>query len=140
MLDGKEIITFESINIMRDNDLIVIVPLYDRGVTAFGEVECETLLDDIDLALLLKGEKFTSDEDPECRYVSDRNMIFPISDEYDNEEHPRLIRVKREQDVNTPMWCVTSNIPHATFTLYEEGEPYSMGIVIDLDEIEPIKM
>lgn len=145
MLDREENIRYSATECVLDNNLAIIVAtydggviMYDDGVNVWGETDCGIISDDMDLALLLKGEKFT-DEDSACRYVADRNMILPLSDEYNNDEHPRLIRVKREQDGTTPMWCVTSNIPHATFTLYEEGEPYSMGIVIDLDEVVGIK-
>jgi len=45
----------------------------------------------------------------------------------DLEEHRKL---------GTPEWCITADFPHATWNMREyHGTTYSVGIVIDLDEL-----
>ena len=34
-------------------------------------------------------------------------------------------------------WRISSNIPYASFTIKEDGEPYCEGIIIDIDDIIP---
>lgn len=138
MLDRKETFIPGFMTMATNNNLVAIVGLYDDGIEVIGDVDDMPLVD-MDLALLLKGEKFTDDEGSKYRYVADRNMIFPLSDDYNNDNHPRLIRVEQYPIGTGLTWRVTSNIPHAKFTIYEDMEPYSEGIVIDLDEVEPVK-
>lgn len=67
--------------------------------------------------------------------------MLPLSDEYDNADNPRLIRVEwGPEDEHWLSWRITSNMPCASFIIHEDGEPYCQGIVIDLDEIKPIKI
>lgn len=138
LLDGKETFSPGTMAMAINNNLVAIVGLYDDGIEVIGDVDDVPLVD-MDLALLLKDEKFTDDEDSKYRYVADRNMILPLSDEYNNDDHTRLIRVEKEPEGSNITWRVMSNIPHAKFTLYEDGDPYSEGIVIDLDEVKQVK-
>lgn len=138
LLDGKETFSPGTMAMATNNNLVAIVGLYDDGIEVIGDVDDVPLVD-MDLALLLKDEKFTDDEDSKYRYVADRNMILPLSDEYNNDDHPRLIRVEQYPIGTGLTWRVTSNIPHAKFTIYEDRVPYSKGIVIDLDEVKPVK-
>lgn len=139
LLNGKVMFGHGTATLAEQYNLVVIAGLYDDWVKVIGDITGEILPADMDLALLMRGDKFTDDENPKCRYVADRNMILPLSDEYDNDDHPRLIRVEKEPEETGLTWRVTSNIPHAKFSLLENGEPYSEGIIIDLDEIEPIE-
>lgn len=138
-LDGKSLVPTMIIGKVIFNNLVVIVEDGCGGPSVIGVSNADIIPEYTDYALLLKGEKFTDDDDSGCRYVADRNMILPLSDEYDNDDHPRLIRVEKDPEGSNLTWRVTSNIPHAKFTLYEDGEPYSEGIVIDLDEVKSVK-
>lgn len=138
-LDGKTMFGEGTMMLAVQNHLVVIVVTYDNLISVIGDIEDDIPPVDMDLAILLKGEKFTDDEDSKYRYMVDRNMILPLSDEYNNDDHPRLIRLDKEPEGTNLTWRVMSNISHAKFTLYEDGEPYSEGIVIDLDEVKQVK-
>lgn len=76
-----------------------------------------------------------ADDDAENTYHrAEEVMVMPISDETCNDDNPRLIRAEWCPPDADLSWRLTSNLPHATFTIYESGEPYCEGIVIDLDE------
>lgn len=137
MLNGKDDFIRGTLAMATNNNLVAIVGFYDDGVEVIGNVDYVPFVD-MDFAILLKDEKFMCDDGSKFRYVADRNMILPLSDEYNNDNHPRLIRVEQYPIGTSLTWRVTSNIAHAKFTIYECGEPYSEGIVIDLDEVQPI--
>lgn len=144
LLDGEPYIPINAITKIVFNNLVVIVEDGCGGPSVIGISNADIIPEYTDYALLLKGEKFTDDEDSKYRYVADRNMILPLSDEYNNDDHPRLIRVEKEPE-GTDLSCrITSNIPHAEFTiknskLFDDDRAYSKGIVIDLDDIDPVK-
>lgn len=69
-------------------------------------------------------------------FERERYNVLPISDEYDNDDNPRLIRAEWCPDDQPALsWRISSNMPYTTFTIKENGEPYCEGIIIDIDDI-----
>lgn len=65
-----------------------------------------------------------------------KNKLIQIPYTEDNDNNPRLVRAQwRPDDIPGVKWQITSNMPHASFTINEGDQPYCEGIVLDLDEI-----
>ena len=89
------------------------------------------------LELGVPARKIDDDEDV---MNTDIPGVFQLSDDYIHDGNPRLITVRRSNGENELVaWEFSTNMPHADFMLYLDGRPFCRGIVIDLDEIEPIK-
>lgn len=144
MLDGREYtneMTKEEAKAARDNNLLVLFGASDDLLEVEGAIYDEVgAYDGGEYALILKGELYADDEEENTYYKAIENGVVPISDEYDNNDNPRLIRVEWcPDDIPSISWRISSNMPYAAFRIREGAEPYCEGIVIDLDEIEPIK-
>lgn len=90
----------------------------------------------------LSDSKRLEQEIDDEEYVTNMDIpaVLPLSDEYDQSDNPRLITVRYSSEENTQAsWVFDSVMPHATFMLYHEGKATCKGIVIDLDEIDPVK-
>ncbi len=141
LLNGKnasDVMTAEQERIASESNLLVLFGESDDLLEMRGAINGEEDTSwESDFALLFKGEKYSytdvklSPEKAEC------NMIVPLSDDYDNDNNPRLIRVSAYPDSDAGLcWLITSKMPCASFTINDDGElPYCKGIVIDLDEI-----
>lgn len=87
-------------------------------------------------ALALDGELYADGEEENTYHKAIGNEILPLSDEYDNDDNPRLIRAEWCPDDQLELsWRISSNMPYAPFTIKRDGEPYCEGIVIDIDDI-----
>lgn len=91
-----------------------------------------------DFALILKGETFSDDEDLSISHESECAQVLLLSDDYDHEDNQRLICVEWFNKEEYLEWRIDSKIPHAKFTIYDEGDAYCDGIIIDLDEVDKI--
>lgn len=145
LLDGNEYLeemTREQERIAAENNLLVLFCQSDDLLEMRGAIhDEEDAMDGGEFALLLNGEQFYDEEDNEAIHRAESNVVMRISDEFDNEVNSRFIRVEWSPDDARPLsWRITSNLPCAVFTICESGEPFCEGVVIDLDEIEPIKM
>lgn len=90
-------------------------------------------------ALTLDGELYADGEEENTYHKAIGNEVLPLSDEYDNDDNPRLIRAEwSPDDQPTLSWRISSNLPCAGFTILEDGKPYCEGIVIDLSEVTRI--
>lgn len=62
-----------------------------------------------------------------------------------NDRCPHFIRAQKEAAKIEALWCAgetvswtyETSIPHATFTINEDGEPYCVGIVFALADVVP---
>lgn len=143
LLDGNEPVdemTREQERVAAENNLLVLFCQSDDTLEMRGAIHGdEDAAGGGDFALILEGEQF-SDDDSEAIQRAESNAVMRISDEYDNEDHPRLIRVEWCREDETPLdWGITSNLPSAWFTIFDNGEPFCAGIVIDLDDVKPQK-
>lgn len=141
LLNGNEYrdeMTKEQEQIAKENNLLVLFGSLDDNLEMRGAV-CDEIgaWDGGEYALVLEGELFSDDEEENTYHKALRNVIMPISDDYDNDGNPRLIRAEWcPEDQPRLSWRITSNIPCASFTINEDGNPYCEGIVIDIDEIQ----
>lgn len=143
LLDGNEPvdeITREQERIAAENNLLVLFCRSNDVLEMRGAIHGEVdATGGGDFALILEGEQFSDDESDAIRRAGS-NAVMRISDEYDNEDNPRLIRVEWCREDETPLdWGITSNLPSAWFTIFDNGEPFCAGIVIDLDDVKPQK-
>lgn len=121
----------------KENNLLVLYGESDDLLEMDGVIYDEIgAMNGGEYALVLDGELYADGEVENTYHKAIGNEVFPISDEYDNDSNPRLIRAEwRPYDRPMLSWRISSNIPCATFTLKYDGKPYCEGIVIDLDEI-----
>lgn len=143
LLDGNESVeemTREQERVAAENNLLVLFCQSDDTLEMRGAIHGEEdAAGGGDFALILEGEQF-SDDDSDAIRRAESNAVMRISDEYDNEDNPRLIRVEWCREDETPLdWGITSNLPSAWFTIWDNGEPFCWGLVIDLDEVESLK-
>lgn len=144
LLDGNEYldeITKEQEQIAKENNLLVLFGASDDLLEMRGAIYDEVeAYDGGDYALALDGELYADGEEENTYHKAVGNEVLLISDEYDNDDNPRLIRADWcPEDRPDLSWRLFSNMPYASFTIKEDGEPFCAGLVIDLDEVEPLK-
>lgn len=141
LLNGRKlqnVITTEQERIASESNLLVLFVKWDDFLALRGAINGEEeALWGGDFALLFKGEEYSYTDVKLGPEKAEYNMIVPLSDDYDNDNNPRLIRVSQSPDSDAGLcWLITSKMPCASFTINDDGElPYCKGIVIDLDEI-----
>ena len=143
LLDGNEPvdeITRERELIAAENNLLVLFCRSNDVLVMRGAIHGEVdAMGGGDFALILEGEQFL-DDDSDAIQRAESNMVMLISDEYDNEDNPRLIRVEWCREDETPLdWSISSNLSRAWFTIWDDDGPFCEALVIDLDEVEPLK-
>lgn len=143
LLDGNEYrdeMTKEQEQIAKENNLLVLFGSSDDNLEMRGAVYDEIgAWDGGEYALVLEGEMYADGVEENTYHKAKGNFVLPLSDVNDNDDNPRLIRVDWcPADQPRLSWRVTSNMPCDSFTICDEGEPYCQGIVIDLDEVEPL--
>lgn len=143
LLDGNEPVdemTREQERIAAENNLLVLFCRANDMLEMRGAIHGEEdAAGGGDFALILEGEQF-SDDDSDAIQRAESNMVMRISDEYDNEDNPRLIRVEWCREDETPLdWSISSNLSRAWFTIGDDDGPFCEALVIDLDEVEPLK-
>ena len=140
LLNGNEYrdeMTKEQEQTAEDNNLLVLFGASDDRLEMRGAIYGEAeVYDGGYYVLALDGELYTDDEEEDTYYKAKGNEILLLSDEYDNDDNPRLIRAEWcPDDQPTLSWRISSNMPCAPFTIKEDGEPYCEGIVIDIDQV-----
>lgn len=143
LLDGNEYrdeMSKEQERIAQENNLLVLFGASDDLLEMRG-----VIYDEVgawiggEYALALDGEMYADGVEKNTYHKAKGNLVLPLSDVNDNDDNPRLIRVEWCPGGQPRLsWRVTSNMPCDSFTICDEGEPYCQGIVIDLDEVEPL--
>lgn len=141
LLDGRDLrgkYDYPTTQEVEDSNLVVLYGRSDYLIEVRGAVYNSICIDgECKLALVLAGEEIDDEED-----VTNMDIpaVLPLSDEYDQSDNPRLITVQYCSLDNTIAdWEFDTVLPHATFLLNKEGKPFCKGIVIDIDEVEPVK-
>lgn len=143
LLDGNEYrdeMTKEQERIAKAKNLLVLFGASDNLLEMRG-VTCDEAgaWRGGEYALVLEGEMYADGVEENTYHKAKGNLVLPLSDVNDNDDNPRLIRVEWcPADQPRLSWRVTSNMPCDSFTICDEGKPYCQGIVIDLDEVEPL--
>jgi len=126
-----------------ESNLVFIVGTCNDGCVFGGAISDCIEREDGELGSFLayfeKDQVTHSDCGHDCSYFKDemrvrmaagdtkRVGVYYRGEGMDLEEHQKL---------GTPEWCITADFPHATWNMREyHGTTYSVGIVIDLDEL-----
>lgn len=140
MLNGRDMTLEYDTPTWKDvqDNLVVLYGHSDDLIEVRGAVHDEmNRYECTQFALVLAGEQI---DDGENVVIMDTPSIMLLSEDYDQSNNPRLITVRYSSVDNTQAdWEFETDMPHATFMLNKKGKPFCKGIVIDLDEIEPIK-
>ncbi len=139
LLNGNEYrdeMTKEQEQAAEENNLLVLFGASDDLLEMRGAIYDEAgAYDGGEYALALDGELYADGEEENTYHKAIGNEILPLSDEYDNDDNPRLIRAEWCPDDQLELsWRISSNMPYAPFTIKRDGEPYCEGIVIDIDD------
>ena len=127
-LDGKVRGNETSLSdciIAAKSGLVVVYCTMDDLLEIEGAIYNEIDLYNGCTCLICNGEVF-GDEPEECHndecqyYGAYRNSVKSVTAVYHEGEYPR--------------WTVETNIPHETFRIEENGEPFSIGIVFDIED------
>jgi len=142
-LNGNEYLnemTKEDERIAKENNLLVLFGESDDLLEMRGVIDDETgAYKGGEYALTLDGELYADGDEENTYHKAIGDEILPISDEYDNDDNPRLIRAEWcPHDQPALSWRISSNLPCARFIILEDGEPYCEGIVIDLSGVKRI--
>lgn len=133
----RKVMTKEQEQTAKENNLLVLFGLSDDLLEMRGAIYDDVgVWDGGDYALLLKDDKYSYTDADLGPNNAEETMILPLDGDYNNDNNPRLIRAEWCPEDETQLsWRITSNMPCASFTIREDGNPYCEGIVIDLDEI-----
>lgn len=123
-IDGKEygyqIFSDEEIQIAKDNGFIIVYGMSDDLMEFEGVMRDE-------------GGCFDGGE-----VYFNRDLVCCDDDEKDM--FPNCIKALwykgKDKEGNTIAWTYETVIPHETFMIYEDGEPYCRGIVFHVDELK----
>ena len=132
---GEEI-SKELEQLAKENNLVVLFGYSDDGLEIRGAIYDELgAYNGGEFALIKKGELYSDEEEENTYHKTDCDSILPLSEEYAQpEEKERRISLKW-LDEGDKSWEIETQMPHSKFLIREEAEPFSDGIVIDLDEV-----
>lgn len=141
LINGNEYrdeMTKEQEQAAKQNNLLVLFGASDDLLEMRGAIHDEVgAYDGGEYVLVLAGELYADAEEENTYHKAIGHEVIPMSDEYDNDDNPRLIRAEWcPEDYPELSWRIFSNTPCALFTIKYNGNPCSEGIVIDLDEVK----
>jgi len=130
MLDGRkygmEIFPMES-RMAKENGLVVVFGVSDDMMEFEGAILNEVSCYEGGTAYLDRYGLWTSlCEHEDCPYAK-----------LDREKCEHTIMAVWD-DVGEPSWSYETNIPHATFNIYCDGELYCVGIVFEMDALKGV--
>lgn len=142
MLNGCERrneMTREQKELAKANKLVVMFGSSDDNFEIEGAI-CDELgaYDGGEFALIRKGEMYSDEEQSNTYHKAEDDCVMPLSEDYaqPEEKNRRISLVWIGTGDDSKCWNITTLIPHAEFTVMEDGEAFSDAIVIDLDEVE----
>jgi len=129
---GEEIVMGEERDI-KDAGLVVVYGYSDDNVEFCGAINDEVGSYDGDTVYLTKNGIL---EGPACYCAEDCECPYFVKER----EKAKTIKAVWH-DEGGPCWTFETDIPHETFTVTEDGEPWCIGIVFsitDLEDKEPL--
>ena len=145
LLDGRDMTSEYDTPTWEDalyNNLVVLYGHSNYFIEVRGTVYSSIYSDgDDQLALVLAGEEISLDG--KATFI-DVPSILPLSYDDNHDDCPRRIAVQHsyygdQDDAQNVYWEFDTVMPHATFLLNNSGKLFCKGIVIDLDEVKPVK-
>ncbi len=137
----RDEISKELISQAKESGLVVLFGYSDDNLEAGGAIYDEYgCYEGGEFLLVKEGEMYADNEDENTYHKAECDGLYDASNDHDIDNHSRLIKAEWCPDGNSGVsWRITSNIPNSTFNMYgDEGEIWCEGIVIDLNEVEPI--
>ena len=124
-ISGKEYgypqFTKEEIEIAKENGFVIVYGASDDLMEFEGAIQDE-------------GGCFDGGE----AYFNRKGVLYEVVGS--REDVPNIINAvwDRDEDENGKMitWTYETEIPHETFMIYEDGEPYCRGIVFSIDDVK----
>lgn len=83
----------------------------------------------IDTEGLLPSFEAASEDEEACRRYFERKL--------NAREIEAIWRHRPSGEMDDPPWIIKTDIPHETFMIMEDGEPFSRGIVFSLSSLTP---
>ena len=131
--NGAEMNDYEQIQ-ARKNRLLVCFVVSDDFLRLRGIMYKDVVVYEKDTKYLYIGEDgdltcISQKEIEEIKmFLEDYNLGFIL---------PKIpIKIQWSPKELDCSWLITTNIPHATFDIYDDGELYCRGIVLELTDIE----
>jgi hypothetical protein len=128
MLDGREYgneITKDEEKIAKDNDLVVVFGYSDDNVEFCGAIHDEVgAYEGAELFVTTRGV-LEDHDDCECPYCAFEEL----------KKGARKIEALWNSD-DKHSWIFKTEIPHATFEIVEDGEPFCRGIVFNFSDLK----
>jgi hypothetical protein len=72
---------------------------------------------------------------PGWEEVRDRGDEAEARRYFERQQLPSATVTAHWRDGESPVWLIEATVPHATFTVLEEGEPFCQGVVFQLADI-----
>lgn len=127
MLNGREIgeeISFEESQTAKENGLVVVFGASDDLMEFRGAIDDEVSCYNGGDAFLTTDGLFKNECDSDdCPYAERERAKCQIIEAV-------------WCDGDGPCWTYETDIPHATFNIVEDGEPYCTGIVFHIDSLK----
>lgn len=125
ILNGREYgeeITDDEAKLAASNGLVVVFGYSDDNMVLRGAIDDEEHCYDGGYALVTKNGILQNQCDcDECPYFE--------------KEKKQAQKIKAIWDIDGYSWVYETEIPHATFEIFEDSETYCRGIVFSLDDI-----
>ena len=128
MLDGREYgneITRAEQKLAKDNGLVVVFGASDDLIEFVGCIDDEGGCYDGGTIPIVNGKLLPQHDDCDCDYCGYKAMRAKA----------RTIEAVWSDSGEDPAWTYETDIPHSTFTILEDGEPYCRGIVFYFSEV-----
>lgn len=126
-LDGREYnreMSYEEQKQAKTDGLVVIFGRSDDLVDLLGAIDDEVgAYKGATIRLTRAGVPENKCDDTDCPYFAALLKNLPTVD------------VAWVDEPGKPAWRITTEIPHGRFTIVEDGEPFSDGIVIRLEDL-----
>jgi hypothetical protein len=131
LLDGREIgheIDRAEGKLAKDNGLVVVFGACDDLCELYGAIDDEVGRYNGGTIPLLNGKLLPNhDEDNcDCEFCGYKEL----------RANAKIIEAIWDEPGAAATWTYKTDIPHATFRILEDGEPYCQGIVFDVSEVK----
>ena len=139
LLNGREYgmeITKDEERIAKESGLIVIFGYSDDNVELRGTLRDEIMAFEGACFVIAKaGDKVVVSQNPKFyREIDDLEAIDLEPEIYALNNKNKFEAVSTPSELNCS-WLIKTEVPHATFDIFEDGELFCRGVVIDVADL-----
>lgn len=130
MLNGREYgseITRDEAKTAKENGLVVVYGYSDDNCEFEGAIDEEIPC--------LEGRVITFNKDG-SNFTDDNGKIFLTYHQKKSTPEPNKIEAVFSPSDPDCTWIYKTDIPHATFNIYEDGELFCVGIVFSINDLK----